>query len=137
ALVARSCPDAENVDERSPRVAHRLEDFLQAPPAVVLDDDAGAGTDVGLEPGIGAPRVADRDRDAGLVETPRQRPGFDDELHFEAGQEDFVQHPDDQFVLTDGQTPHWGVNKTLYGFADGAAASQAVLAAALTVLRLR
>jgi len=27
---------------------------------------------------------------------------FDDELDLEAGQQDFVEHPDDQFVLTDG-----------------------------------
>jgi hypothetical protein len=36
------------------------------------------------------------------MKAPRQRPALDDELHFEAGQQDFVEHPDDQFVLTDG-----------------------------------
>jgi hypothetical protein len=31
-----------------------------------------------------------------------ERLAFDDELHVEAGQQDFVEHPDDQFVLADG-----------------------------------
>ena len=44
----------------------------------------------------------DDDVHAGLVETARERPVLDDELDFEAGQQDLVEHPDDQFVLTDG-----------------------------------
>ena len=60
------------------------------------------GAEVGLEVGVGAPGVAGDDRDAGVVEAPRERPAFDDELDLEAGQQDFVEHPDDQFVLTDG-----------------------------------
>jgi hypothetical protein len=36
------------------------------------------------------------------MEAPRDWPLFDDELDLEAGQQDFVEHPDDQFVLTDG-----------------------------------
>ena len=39
---------------------------------------------------------------AGVVETARERPALDDELDLEAGQQDLVEHPDDQFVLTDG-----------------------------------
>ena len=39
---------------------------------------------------------------AGVVETPGERPAFDDELDLEAGQQDLVEHPDDQFVLADG-----------------------------------
>ena len=69
---------------------------------VVLDDDAGAGREIGLEVGVGAPRIADRDRHPGVVEAARQWPAVDDELDFEAGQQDLVEHPDDQFVLTDG-----------------------------------
>ena len=46
--------------------------------------------------------IAGRDRDAGVVEAARERPVLDDELDFEAGQQDLVEHPDDQFVLTDG-----------------------------------
>ena len=42
------------------------------------------------------------DVDAGVVQAPGERPVFDDELDFEAGQQDLVEHPDDQFVLTDG-----------------------------------
>ena len=36
----------------------------------------------------------------------RERLVFDEELDFEAGQQDFVEHPDDQFVLTNGEAPH-------------------------------
>jgi hypothetical protein len=35
------------------------------------------------------------------VEPARQRPVLDDEFDLEAGQQDLVEHPDDQFVLTD------------------------------------
>ena len=52
--------------------------------------------------------------DAGVVQTPRQRPAFDDELDLEAGQQDFVEHPDDQLVLADGETPHRVNNRQSY-----------------------
>ena len=94
--------DAEDVDERAARVAHRVDDLLGAALAVVLDDDAGGGAEIRLEPGVGAARVADGDRDARVVQLARQRPLFDDELDLEAGQQDLVEHPDDQLVLTDG-----------------------------------
>ena len=94
--------DAEHVDERAAGVADRFEDLLEAAAAVVFDDDAGAGAEVGLEVGVGAAGIADGDADAGVVETPGERPALDDEFDFEAGQQDFVEHPDDQLVLTDG-----------------------------------
>ena len=37
-----------------------------------------------------------------LVEAAGERPVLDDELDLEAGQQDLVEHPDDQLVLTDG-----------------------------------
>ena len=93
--------DAEDVHERAAGVADRLENFPRAAFAVVFDDDAGGGADVGFEPGVGAARVAAGHGDAGVVEPPRQRPVLDDEFDLEAGQQDLVEHPDDQFVLTD------------------------------------
>ena len=45
--------DPEDVDERAAGVPDGLENLLQALPAVVLDDDAGAGREVGLDVGIG------------------------------------------------------------------------------------
>ena len=60
------------------------------------------GVEVGLDEGVGAPRVAGDDVDAGVVEPPRERPVLDDELDLEAGQQDLVEHPDDQLVLADG-----------------------------------
>ena len=46
--------------------------------------------------------IAGDDVDPRVVEAPRERPVLDDELDFEAGQQDLVEHPDDQLVLTDG-----------------------------------
>ena len=40
--------------------------------------------------------------DAGLVQPAGERPVLDDELDFESGQQDLVEHPDDQFILADG-----------------------------------
>ena len=60
------------------------------------------GAEVGLEVGVGAPGIAGDDVHAGVVQAPGERRCLDDELDFEAGQQDFVEHPDDQLVLTDG-----------------------------------
>jgi hypothetical protein len=35
-----------------------------------------------------------------------QRLSLDDEIHLEAGQQDFVEHPDGQLGLANGETPH-------------------------------
>ena len=43
-----------------------------------------------------------------VVEPAGERLALDDELDFEAGQQDLVEHPDDQLGLTDGETPHRG-----------------------------
>ena len=40
------------------------------------------------------------------METPGQRPAFDKEVDLEARQQHFVERPDDQFILTDGQNAH-------------------------------
>ena len=101
ALAGRRGADAEDVDQRAAGVANRFENLLQAALAVVFDDDAGAGADVGLEVGVGAPGIADRHRHARLVQTAGERPVLDDELDLEAGQQDLVEHPDDQLVLAD------------------------------------
>ena len=93
---------AEHVHECPPRVANGFQDFLQAAAAVVLDDDARAGAEVGLEVGVGPSGIAGHDVDAGVVEAAGHGAAFNDELHFEAGQQDLVEHPDDQLVLTDG-----------------------------------
>ena len=98
--------DADNVDKGRPRVADRLEDLAQAALATVLDDDAGCGGDVGLEVGIGAPRVAGEDVDPGVMEPSGDRLALDEEFDLEAGRQGFIKHPDDQFGLADGETPH-------------------------------
>ena len=70
-----------------------VDDFAQAAAAVVFDDDAGGRRRVGLEVGVGAPGIAGRDVQAGVVEPPRERPALDEELDLEAGQQDRVEHP--------------------------------------------
>ncbi len=101
ALAGRLGADPEDVDQRAAGGAHRFEHLLRTASAVVLDDDAGAGTDVGFEIGVGTARVAGCDGHTGLVEAARERPVLDDELDLESRQQDFVEHPDDQFVLAD------------------------------------
>ena len=92
----------ENVDERAAGIRDRLQHFAGTAAPIVFDDDAGTGSDVGFEEGIRAARVAGEHVDPGLMEPSRERPVLDDELDFEAGQQDFVEHPDDQLVLADG-----------------------------------
>ena len=72
----------------------------------VFDDDAGAGGDVGLEIGVGPARVAGGDVQTGVVQPAGERLALDEKFDFEAGQQDFVEHPDDQLGLADGETPH-------------------------------
>ena len=94
--------DAEHVDQRSAGVAHGLENLARAAAAVVFDDDAGAGSEVGLEEGVGAAGVAGNHVDVGVVQSTGEGPVLDDELDLEPGQQDLVEHPDDQLVLADG-----------------------------------
>ena len=42
----------------------------------------------------------------GVVETPGERPAFDEEVDLEAGQQHVVERADDEFVLTDGNDAH-------------------------------
>jgi hypothetical protein len=43
---------------------------------------------------------------ARVVKAAGGRLALDDELDLEARQQNFVEHPDDEFVLADGKTPH-------------------------------
>jgi hypothetical protein len=40
------------------------------------------------------------------MEAAGQRFALDQKVDLEAGQQDFVEHPDDQLGLTDGKAPH-------------------------------
>ena len=106
ALAGMRGADAEHVDQRAARVPDRFENLLEALAAVVFDDDAGAGREVGLEIGVGAPEVAAGDVEPAVVQAAGERLAFDEELDFEAGQQDLVEHPDGQLGLADGETPH-------------------------------
>jgi hypothetical protein len=48
------------------------------------------------------------------VKAPRRSSVLDDEFDFEAGKQDFVEHPDHQLVLTDRETPHSSTRHRLY-----------------------
>ena len=98
--------DAEHVDQRAARIADGFEHLAEAAAPVVFDDDAGAGREIGFEVGVGAARVGRGDVHARFVEAAGEGLALDEELDLEAGQQDFVQHPDDQLGLTDGQAPH-------------------------------
>ncbi len=98
--------DPEDVDERAARIANGLDHLVQVLPAGVFDDDAGLGGDVGLQVGVRALHVAGRHGQAGSLELARERAALDQELHLDAGGQDLVEHPDHQFVLANGQTPH-------------------------------
>ena len=98
--------DVQDVEQAAAGVADRRDDPLQAALAVVLDDDAGVGREVGAEVGIDPLGVGDGRRHAVVNETPSQRAAFDEELDVEGAREDAVQGPDDQLVLTDGQRAH-------------------------------
>ena len=102
--------DAQHVHERPARIANRLEDPPEASLAVVLDDEAGAWRDAGLEVTIDAAGVTDRGVRASLVKATSQGPVLDQKLHVQAGQQDLVQGPDDQLILADGETPHDGLS---------------------------
>ena len=101
--VGPALAGVEDVDERAAGVADRVENLLGAALAVVFDEEAGGGGDVGFEVGVDAPRVAGRDLDPGVMKTPGEGPAFDKEVNLEARQQYFVERPDDQFILTNGQ----------------------------------
>ena len=96
----------EQIHERGPRVPYRLDRPARAPAGGILDEDAGGGTDVGLEPGVDPARVADVDGDAGIFQAPSEEPVFDDELNVQARLERPGQESNEQFVLADGEAFH-------------------------------
>ncbi len=103
--------DVQDVEQAAAGVADGRDDALQAAPAVVLDDDAGVGREVGAQVGVDATRIGDGGRHAVIDETPSERAAFDQELDVEGPRQNAMQGPDDQLVLTDGQRTH---NRTLY-----------------------
>jgi len=98
--------DTHHVDERGAGILDRVENLLEAPLPAVLDDDAGRGGDVGFEVSVGPAGVGGRDVQPGVMQPARERLAFDEKIDLEAGRQAFVEHPDDQFGLTDGETPH-------------------------------
>ena len=96
----------EQVHERAPRVAYRLDRAGRAAAGGVFDEDAGGGIDVGLQPGVDAARVADVDGDARVVQAAPQEPVFDDELDIQPRLERPGQESDGPLLLADGEALH-------------------------------
>ena len=96
----------QHVDQRAAGVAHRFQNLLDAAAPSVFDDETGVGGDVGFEVGVDPPRIGGGDFDPRVVQPARERPAFDEKVDLEARQEDFVEGPDDQLVLTDSQNSH-------------------------------
>ena len=105
-LVRVAAADADDIDERGARVANRFEYLAKASLPAVFDDDAGGGGDVGLEIGVGSARVAGEDVQVGVMELAGERLALDEKFDFEAGHQGFVEHPDEQLGLANGETPH-------------------------------
>ncbi len=99
---------AEHPDQRAAGGAHRLQDLAKRPAAVVLDDDAGAGREVGAHVGIDTFRVAMTDAETGIVEPPGERRAFDEHIELAAGGQDGIEQPDHQLRVADREAPHSG-----------------------------
>ena len=109
-LGSRAGADPQHVDQGPAGVTDGVEDLLQVPPPVVLDDHARARPEVRLHERVRPARVAADDFDARVVQPPRERSVFDDELELESREQDLVEHSDDELVLADGETPHERTN---------------------------
>ena len=106
AFVKIGDADPQHVNERASRVPDRREHLLEAAAAAVLHDHAGAGRDVGFDVGVGAAGVDGGHAQPRLVEPAGERLALDEKVDFEAGQQDLIEHPDDQLGLADGEASH-------------------------------
>jgi len=95
ASVCATLARVERVHERPAGVADRLHGLLDAALAVVLNDEAGVGGDIGFEVGVDSLGIAGNHLDPGVVEAPGEGPAFDKEVDLEARQKYFVERPDD------------------------------------------
>ena len=105
-LVRVAAADPDDIHERGARVANRFQYLAKASLPAVFDDDAGGGGDIGLEISVGSARVAGDDVQVGVMKPAGERLALDEKFDFEAGHQGFVEHPDDQLGLADGETPH-------------------------------
>jgi hypothetical protein len=105
-LVCVAAADADDIYKRGARIANCLQYLAKASLPAVFDNDAGGGSDVGLEIGVGSARVAGEDVQVGVMQPAGERLALDEKFDFEAGHQGFVEHPDDQLGLADGETPH-------------------------------
>ena len=96
----------EHVGQRAAGVANGCQDLPDAAAAAVLNDEAGAGGEVGFEVCVDPAGIAGADVDARVMEPARQRPAFDQEVHLEARHEHVVEAAYDEFVLADGENAH-------------------------------
>ena len=96
----------DDVSECAAGVADGGEDLLDAALAVVFDEKAGGGGDIGLEIGVDPARIADFYVETRVVQPSCERPAFDKEVQLEAGPQHVVERANDEFVLTDANDAH-------------------------------
>jgi hypothetical protein len=99
-------PDADDVHQSRACVANGLENLAQASFGGFLDDDAGCWGDVGFQVGIGPAGVAAQHVQMSVVELAGERLALDQEFDLEAGHQCFIEHPEEQLGLTNGDAPH-------------------------------
>ena len=74
--------------------------------AVVLDDDDGAGREVGLDEAVQPLRVGDADGEAEVVDAAGQGRGFHHQFDIGVGSQDRLQEPGNQLRVADRKTTH-------------------------------
>jgi hypothetical protein len=97
---------AEYPNERAAGGANGLDDFSEGTAAVVFNDDAGGGSEVGADVGIDTLRIAYAEAEAFAVEAPPQGGAFHKDVQLVAGGDDRVEQPHHQLGMTDRETPH-------------------------------
>jgi hypothetical protein len=98
--------DIEEIDKRGPCIPNRFESPFGASASSLFDQDRGARSDIQPDICFYLARVADMDRDVGIVEPPRQQPIFDEKLDIQGGRQSTSQEPNDQLLLANRKALH-------------------------------
>jgi hypothetical protein len=98
--------DIEEVDERGARISNRLESPFGASAPRLLDQYRRPRSDVQPDICFYPSRVADMDRDVGILEPPRQQPVLDEKLDIQGGSKGASQEPNDQLLLAHRKALH-------------------------------
>ena len=98
--------DREHVGQTRSRVGHRPQHPAHSAPAVVVDDDARRGIDVGVDVGGEAAGIGPDGGNAGVAQASGERAILDYERDVEGRRQCLVEGLDDQIVLADHHALH-------------------------------